>query len=62
MQDLFMVLVFAWVYSAGLGLAKEQIPTLEHGGDCIEAWIYRDSGLWSHTTHVLLDLPLHVRK
>lgn len=44
MQDLFMVLVFAWVYSAGLGLAKEQIPTLEHG-DYTEAWIYRDSGL-----------------
>jgi len=33
MQDLFTVLVFARVYAAGLGLAKEQIPTLAHGGD-----------------------------
>lgn len=42
MQDLVTVLVFAWAYSTGLGLAKEQIPTLAREGAYREAWAYKD--------------------
>lgn len=45
MWDLFIVFVFAWVYSDRLGLAKEPIPALASREDYREAWAYEDQAL-----------------